>query len=69
MRQTAADNIKYNEDTNELQLLSGSKEIGNKVTLKTSDASLEDGVPVVDFNSVSGGNSSNEDDDENVVEF
>lgn len=64
-----ADNIKYNENTNELQLLSGSKEIGNKVTLKTADASLEDGVPVVDFNNVSGGDSSNEDDDDNVVEF
>ncbi len=45
-----ADNIKYNESTNELQLLSGDKEIGNKVTLKTGDASLDDGVPVVDFN-------------------
>ena len=45
-----ADNIKYNEDTNELQLLSGDKEIGNKVTLKTGDASFDDGVPVVDFN-------------------
>lgn len=64
-----ADNIKYNEDTNELQLLSGNKEIGNKVTLKTGDASLEDGVPVVDFNKSSSGGSSADGDDGNVVEF
>ena len=65
-----ADNIKYDEFTNELQLLSGNKEIGNKVTLKTCDASLEDGVPVVNFNSASSGDSSVDEDDEiNVVEF
>lgn len=64
-----ADNIKYNETTNELQLLSGNKEIGNKVTLKTGDVSLEDGVPVVDFNSVSGGNAPADDEEDNVVEF
>ena len=64
-----ADNIKYNEDTNELQLLSGNKEIGNKVTLKTGEALLEDGVPVVDFNSTSSGDASDEDDDNSVVEF
>ena len=63
------DNIKYNEDTNELQLLSGNKEIGNKVTLKTSGESLEDGVPVVDFNNISSGDSSTEETDDNVVEF
>lgn len=65
-----ADNIKYNEKTNELQLLSGDKEIGNKVTLKTGSASLEDGVPVVDFNNTSGGNTPEEDiEDDNVIEF
>ena len=64
-----ADNIQYNEDTNELQLLSGNKEIGNKVILKTGDASLEDGVPVVDFDSVSGDTNIPEEDDDNVVEF
>ena len=69
MADSKADNIKYNEATNELQLLSGDKEIGNKVTLKTGDASLEDGVPVVDFNSVSDGNTPSEDKDDNVVEF
>lgn len=64
-----ADNIKYNENENSLQLLSGEKEIGNKVTLKTGDTSLDDGVPVVDFNSISGGNAPNDDEDDNVVEF
>lgn len=66
---TKADNIKYDENENSLQLLSGDKEIGNKVTLKNGDASLEDGVPVVDFNSVSGGNTPSEDEEDNVVEF
>ena len=64
-----ADNIKYNENTNELQLLSGDKEIGNKVTLKNGNASLEDGVPVVDFNTPSSDDIPEEDEDDNVVEF
>lgn len=64
-----ADNIKYNESENSIQLLSGDKEIGNKVTLKNGDAALEDGVPVVDFNSVSSGDAPTEDEDDNVVEF
>lgn len=66
-----ADNIKYNENTNELQLLSGEKEIGDKVTLKIGDASLEDGVPVVDFNSVSNDDTIKDDNstDDNVIEF
>lgn len=64
-----ADNIKYNENTNELQLLSGDKEIGNRVTLKIGDAALEDGVPVVDFNDISSGDIPTEDEDDNVVEF
>ena len=64
-----ADNIKYNENENSLQLLSGDKEIGNKVTLKNNEALLEDGVPVVDFNNVSGDNTSSNDEEDNVVEF
>lgn len=44
-----ADNIKYNEDTYELQLLSGGTEIGDKVKIKAGEAALEDGLPVVDF--------------------
>jgi len=65
-----ADNIKYDENENSLQLLSGDKEIGNKVTLKAGDASLDDGVPVVDFNDISDEDIPSEDtDDDNVVEF
>lgn len=68
---TKADNIKYNETENSLQLLSGEKEIGDKVVLKTGDTSLEDGVPVVDFNNISNGGSSDGDrnEDYDVVEF
>ena len=66
-----ADNIKYNESENSLQLLSGEKEIGNKVTLKSCEVNLEDGLPIVDFsNASSGGDTSTEDTEDNsVVEF
>ena len=68
---TKADNIKYNTDTNELQLTSNGNVIGDKVTINAGDASLEDGIPVVDFGSASGGDIPSKDDDEdnNVVEF
>ena len=67
---TKADNIKYDTNTNELQLTSNGNVIGDKVTINTSDASLKDGVPVVDFGSISGGdNSTDEIEDDNVVEF
>ena len=69
---TKADNIKYNTNTNELQLTSNGNAIGDKVTINAGDASLEDGVPVVDFSSVSGGNTKPDDgndEDEDVVEF
>lgn len=67
---TKADNIKYNTDTNELQLTSNGNAIGDKVTINVSDTSLEDGIPVVDFGSISSGdNSTNETEDDNVVEF
>ena len=68
---TKADNIKYDENENSLQLLSGNKEIGDKVTIKTGEESLKDGVPVVDFGNISDGDipSEDEEDDDNVVEF
>lgn len=67
---TKADNIKYNTDTNELQLTSNGNVIGDKVTINIGDASLEDGIPVVDFGSTSSGNNStDETEDDNVVEF
>lgn len=65
---TKADNIKYNEDSNELQLLSGQTEIGDKVILKTCKVDIEDGVPVVDLNAASS-NPSDDDDDDGVVVF
>lgn len=66
---TKADNITYNEDTNELQLLAGQHTIGNKVTLKTGVAELEDGVPVIDLDSVNGEDVNPDDNDDSVVEF
>lgn len=66
---TKADNLKYNENTNELQLLSGETEIGDKVVIKANCTELEDGVPVVDLNAVSSDPSDKEDNDSNVVEF
>jgi hypothetical protein len=66
-----ADNIKYNESENSLQLMANGNEIGDKVTIKTGDTSLEDGIPSVDFNSTSTNKPvEDEDDDEsNAVEF
>lgn len=67
---TKADNIKYNTNTNELQLTSNGNAIGDKVTINVGDTSLEDGIPVVDFGSISSGdNSTDEIEDDNVVEF
>lgn len=65
-----ADNLKYDESENSLQLLSGDKEIGDKVTIKDNGIS-EDGVPVVDFGSLSGGTTppSVDEEDSDVVEF
>lgn len=63
-----ADNLKYNKETNELQLLSGGNEIGDKVVIETGTESLKDGVPVVDLNSVSS-DTTTEGTDDNVVEF
>ena len=69
-----ADNIKYNEETNELQLLANGNEIGNKVVIKTESTTLkdlEDGIPVIDFGIMSGGDSSEDEEEveDNVVEF
>lgn len=67
---TKADNIKYNSDSNELQLLSGSKEIGNKVVLKTYTGTSDDGVPIVDFENEKKDDTETPSDDEtDVIEF
>ena len=44
--ESKADNIKYDSDAQTLQLLSGTKEIGDKVSLNVDD---EDGSTAVDF--------------------
>ena len=64
------DNISYDYDNNELQLMSGDKPIGNKITLN-NECTDEDGMPVVDF-TVAGSNPDDDDKDDNsndVVEF
>lgn len=74
LSESKADNLKYED--NELQLMSGTKEIGNKVTIKQCNNNCEEGVPAVDFSNISGDNSDNtdidipsKDDDRDVVEF
>ena len=68
--ESKADDISYNEDTNEMQLLAAGNAIGSKVVIKTGAAELEDGVPVIDLNGIVGGDTTPEDDDDdNVVEF
>lgn len=64
------DNISYDYDNNELQLMSGDKPIGNKITLN-NECTDKDGMPVVDF-TVAGSNPDDDDKDDNsndVVEF
>ena len=68
--ESKADDIKYDKDNNMLQLLSGSKEIGNKVYLKNNSELTEEGIPIVDFDKLSEDNEDViEDEDDNVVEF
>lgn len=68
MFENKADDISYNEATNELQLLAGGNAIGKKVAVK-STADLKDGIPVVDLNDYTGEDTNPVDDDDNVVEF
>ena len=69
LNESKADNIKYDDNNSTLQLLSGDKEIGDKITIKSCSGEVsEDGVPVVDFSYVSGGGSSSSDDGD-IVEF
>ena len=60
-----ADNLVYNKEDDTLQLSANGVGIGNKVSVKDM---IEDGAPVVEFSFTSGGSSEDEDDD-NVVEF
>lgn len=65
--ETKADNLKYDSETNELQLMAGKNSIGNVVQLKECKGIEEDGVPVVDFSNLSG--TTEPDEYNNVVEF
>ena len=66
--ETKADNLVYNEETNELQLSACGNEIGRKVAINGGSANLAEGLPVVDFNSVIV-KDTNSEYDVNVVEF
>lgn len=67
-----ADNLVYDEKEDVLQLMSGNTRIGDKVSVKDM---LDDGAPVVDFNSENDPEDSGSEDNEssvndsNVVEF
>ena len=69
LNDTKADDIVYDEHTNELQLSAHGKPIGNSVKVKSGDDALADGIPVVDL----GGEYEDDDDpvedDDSVVEF
>lgn len=61
-----ADNLTYNSETSELQLIAGGTAIGDKVVIGYN----EDGIPAVDFSNISGDvGTDKEDIEDNVVEF
>lgn len=65
------DDLNYNRDTNELQLMAGENKIGKKVKLKDCELG-NDGVPVVDFSNYAGDYDDDEeglDNASDVVEF
>ena len=67
---TKADDLVYDKENNELQLSANGVNIGSKVKLNCTEASLEDGVPVVNFsNPSSGGEAVIPDVEDNVIEF
>lgn len=68
MFETKADDISYNEETNELQLMAAGNAVGTKVVVK-ANADLKDGIPVVDLNDYAGEDTNPDDYDNDVVEF
>lgn len=69
IKSNKADNLAYNENEDTLQLLSNGVGIGDKISVKDM---LDDGMPVVDFNSNSGDGSDKDEtitDYDSVVEF
>lgn len=65
---TKVDNIKYDKETNELQLMSGKEAIGDKVVINTCSDAHEDGVPIVDIDSMQS-SPSDDTEESNVIEF
>lgn len=66
--ESKADSLVYDEENNILQLAAVGKTIGNKVVLSGSYEPFKDGVPVVDFTTISGGIDTPEEDD-SIIEF
>ena len=62
-----ADNVFYDEESNEFQLMSGDTFIGDRITIKC-DAS-EDGIPAVVFSKTTSGSDNTNDDSFEVVVF
>lgn len=68
MADKKADNLRYDEENRELQLLSGDKPIGDKVVLENIGYD-EDGIPAVDFGISSDDTEPDDDNSSDVVEF
>jgi len=75
INENQVDNLVYDDNAETLQLVAGSKKIGDKVSVRDM---LDDGIPVVDLNSGSGDNSDEDTNhnngcdcgcEDNVVEF
>lgn len=65
-----ADDLKYDRDNNELQLLADGAAIGTKIVLNTSGSIDSEGVPVVDMDALIDNVPDNKDEaDDNIVEF
>ena len=70
LNESKADNLKYDDENSTLQLLSGDKEIGDKVAIKSCAGNVdEEGVPVVDFNNLSESSGGDSSEDGDVIEF
>lgn len=74
LNENQVDNLVYNNKTDTLQLMAGNKGVGDKVSVRDM---LDDGIPVVDLDSVSGGDTDHNNGcdcgdcgcEDNVVEF
>ena len=64
-----ADDISYDKENNELQLLSCGRQIGSKVTLKNCDEFMKDGVPAIDFSDLPSDNVDVPETDDDIIEF